>query len=696
MTKAPLPGPLTLFYRPVFFCRFVTEPKTKQPCKASDHKNEGKPEHGNPLPSDNSSDSAKLTDGQPGGRPGHPAQGHKNVFRAFPNRGTGPNLQPQIKLWTRHPAEIGYDEEGAFTINLFQTPEMYLQGAITQIAADDHTHNNGYTTIGPEFPHAYGAGGIYVCREVLDDAIERDKCACLNHNIPTDAYPLSLIDDLVIVAFKPNPVEDRDRLFVPVRYHGFYGKKLSTSTTGGAVWVVWHPGTWKSKELEPAQPATPCYQHNQQWRPPRKLWIPDAVLPTAAETPRDVHAAQKSLDECDGVTSVFLEQSYALYTAELAVPKQPSGSSEDGSVASTADVSGLVDPAPPMPNQGRERSNLNVISAYGPGEISRIKRVLIKAGTPFLTVEEGQTLVSALSAYVGRLRSDQLCCTDPQPPFDNLDLIGHSRTNDHVLKLGELTLTSGVARAQFTELRDRGVLDVLEIKAIRLLGCRTASHPRGEQVVRAIVEATELTVYATRGDLFAVHYGRNGLRPEAELLLADDDVILKSGAGDMPPSDDYLPSPPDDDPDDPQDDDAPARPVQPPDRFSLAALSDPNASRMAAHNYYWWNWQPHQLAALVESVYADCCQEDNPLLRADWEVLLSTSPSVDDISDIRSLDLFLHGARPRIRVNRGGKSFAFYFRHSGKILIDHLRSAKIATLPPAPSRPHGAPHAQRE
>jgi hypothetical protein len=674
MTNVPLPSPILLFYRPAFFCRFVGASEAEPACVAAEPpKNEpgglAQKVHAELL-------DGKLPDtnymAPVGGAPQrHQAAAGKIRHLAIVDANVGSPFQPRIKLWTRHPAEITYDEAGAFTINLFQTPEMYLQGMVDRVAVDDHTHNSGYTTIGPAFPHAYGAGGIYVCEQVLNDAIYRDQDACENNHIPLDMHRDPLVDDAVIVAFKRNPADDSSQPILPVRYHGFYGQKLFTASNG-AMWIVWHPGTWKS--IDVTDPSSSTYLHGAQWHPPRKLWIPDTVKPTPAETP-DLTVLR---DDEDPANPIFLEQSYALYTAELTVPKQPSGSSEDGAVvsmtlfANNAPKRPRIAPAVAMPPPAREGRNLNVISAYAPGEINRIKQKLIDTGTPFLSVEEGETLVDALTAYVSRVRSPPVRNHETYPPFENLDLIGHSRTRDHVLKIGELTMTSAVAREQFTALYDRGVLDALGIKAVRLLGCRTAAPPRGIKVVRAISEATELTVYATRGDLFAVHYDQGGLRPEAELLLADDDVLLKSGAGDMPPNDDYLPALPDDDPDDPADGQPPASPVRPPERFSLAALSDANASKMSACAYRWWPWNADHFADLVNLVRVDSCREDNPLLRAEYEVLLSVSTTVRDTSDLRSFDLFLSD-QPRIRVNRGGKSFAFSFRSDTplpKALID--------------------------
>jgi hypothetical protein len=695
------PESILLYYRPAFFCNFAYQAKPRRDGQAN-----------TPPPIAPDEDVDNFVERQPGhdhgrrradggARPRHPRPPHPLPAappRAGSARNDGPELRPTITLWTRHPAELDYDPAGAFSINLFYTPEQVALGNICphEVVADDHTHNNGYTTVGPAFPHAYGAGGIYVCETKLHEAIRRDKETLEAHHYPADPHRGPLVDDTVLVAFEANPADEPRRLFVPRRYHGFFGQQMTPAgnddaeSNSGTVWVVWHPGTWRSKE------QVVC--DGTQWRPPRKLWIPDLVRPRPEEFPLD-HPAPP-----DGTGNVgdpvFLEQEYALYTAALEVPKQPSGSGEDSSVVALASIpnraaadrllgldergAGLEALAVAQPGAApspaasdEERHNLSVISSYAPGEISRIKRNFMSVGKNFLSVEEGETLVDALSAYVGRLRARKLRWSDPQPPFENLDLIGHSRSRDHILKIGELALTSVVAREQFTQLVDRDILDLLGIKAIRLLGCRTASYPRGERVVRAIYEATELEVYATRTDLFAVHYDGDGLRTDAEVLLADHDVIMKSGAGDLPPSDDYLPDPPDDDPNDPEDSDALMPAPQPPDRFSLAALSDANASKMSAGTYLWWAWRPDEFARLVELVYADWGEEDNPLKRAEYEVLLAVSTTVRDTSDVRSFDLFLKGDQPRLRVNRGGRSYAFCFRPTAEPLCCALNRIGI-------------------
>lgn len=584
-----------------------------------------------------------------------------------------PDIDPTIKIWIRHPAEINYDPARATSINLSQTPNWYSNQHDFDIEVDDHVHNHGYTTIGPNFPQAYSSGAVYLTRPLVWKAIKRDLDTCDEERI-SERFQEILPDMRIIVRWEEvREVLGQPIHYQPVRYHGFYGRQPD-GVGHPRLWIVWHPGTWYSA-YSSMRPGT-------HWRPPRKLWIPDSVM-CPSDDPKDAVPSEAPM------SPIYLEQTYATYVANLDVPKQPSASSEGGAathkLASSATETAKLDrttstldtvrrrddiiPPRRRPSTGvhvwksphAPRFNLNVISEYTPGEISKIRGVL--AIDRCVVVREGETLVDALSAYV----TDFVKSGKPVPRFDNLDLIGHSRSRDGILKIGELALTSRVAREQFLLLDDRGILDKLGILAIRLLGCRTASHPRGQRVVRTIRNYTQRNVFATRADLFAVHYDYEGLAWAAEKLLADHDVILNAGVGDLPPRDDYpAPPPRDDDDDDGEDGAEVALRVPPPKQFELSGLSDVNAASVSAKDYLLWQWKHWQFSELANMIYADRAELDNRLYRADYEILLPITSEPRDISDFRSFDLFLcedkHGNSPRIRVNYDGVSYAFRFR----------------------------------
>jgi hypothetical protein len=566
-----------------------------------------------------------------------------------------PDIQPIIYLWSRHPAEIHYNPDGAFSINLHHTPQAWLGDLdVTDIAIDDHTNNGGHTTIGPFFPHAYGSGGMYISKHCYELATHNDENVCKKYGI-RPRPPMAAADETVLIQWIRSQ-ESRGQ-FTFKRYHGFFGIQLGQASYP-RLWIVWHSGTWKSDQ--------PHMNRHQHWRAPQKLWIPDIVNLEAQGAFAGSHDSGQSPPEQGPCPErpIYLEQTYATYVANLDVPKQPSASGE------RIQLSASVFPRPytsPRPST-RTRSeplppNLNIISEYAPGEIYLIKNKL----DHYLEVMEGETIVDALSGYLeGRVTDQQRRGFVPQ--FTNLDIIGHSRSRDRVLKVGEFALTSRIANEQFQELYQGGILRALGIKAIRLLGCRTAAPPRGEHVVRTIWNQTGLDVYATRTDLFAVHFDGAGLRREAEVVLANYDVVTRFGAGDLPPREDYPANAPLDDDDDDDDSRTVRSDPPPPDRFALTALSAVNAAAVSANDYLFWQWAPWQFDELAKMLYGSQAERDNRLRRAEYEVLLPIVSAARDISDFRSFDLFL-GAGPRLRVNYDGVSYAFRF----KLPFDQLR-----------------------
>jgi hypothetical protein len=156
-----------------------------------------------------------------------------------------------------------------------------------------------------------------------------------------------------------------------------------------------------------------------------------------------------------------------------------------------------------------------------------------------------------------------------------------------------------------------------------------------------------------------VHYDEKGFRPAAFPLLVNYDAVEAGGPGDAPPRDDYPRQAPNDD-DDENDDPVPFE-VAAPGRFAISMLSEINAAAISARGYLFWNWQPAQFDRLEELLHCHVTVLDNPLLRADYEVLVKIAETPHLTSDFRSFDLLL-GESPRLRVNYQGASYAFYFR----------------------------------
>lgn len=529
-------------------------------------------------------------------------------------------LQPCIKIWTKHPAELNYIQNGPshLTIDLTKTPsnEDITNDQTDQIKVDDHINTkSGFTTMGPHFPHAYSAAGVYLRHEYNQQ----------EWNIPRPA-------DQTAIALRYAPASVS-------RYHGFYGLHLDTNKHPNLL-VVYHPGS-------------ASMTHG---RAPRKLFAPNGNILPHKPSPFEVSLALTGFDTRD---TVFLEQNYALYEAEIDVPKKPSGSGEPVNERLTSETALLT---VPQARSGRPR-NLHIIGAVASGEIARIAQRLDGEITVaqnenrhnYLQLQEGDTLFDALARYVPQSEGMQ---------FDNLDLIGHSRSRDYILKLGEFVLTSRIVAEQFKMISEAGFLEKLQIKSIRLLGCRTACSPRARRVVETILEYfPDKQVYATRGDLFAVHYDAFGLRAEAEPLLADDDVITTAGPGDVPPGEDY---PPDLSKDDDDDDGSPPPSTSPfPFEFVVAALSDPNAAAVAAQSFLHWAAFEESFDKLTRMLRSKMYVRDNALLRADCEVLVATSVDPTTIADFRSFDILLNVAHPRIRVYAAdGTAYAFPFKET--------------------------------
>lgn len=660
-----------------------------------------------------------------------------------------PELRPSIQIWTTHPASVNYDPDEGFPIDLTRTPASNCPA--DDVKLDDHVNlQDGFTTLGPSHPHAYGAGSVYI--RIPDDVDDSPAFPQLpGEMIPTD-------QTAIVVKQSSGDLQ---------RYHGFTGLRLiprNYQSTSGVqntqslaalnLWVVYHPGS-----------ASGAHS-----RPPRKLVIPrvsqlqdpfrvlsdsgitQGVIDRLTANQSDYASAGKQQgshgdDQSQDELAIYLQRDYALYTAALDVPKKPSGCSEveadsvtsAGLQAAGADLKNASAAARrgqryvqrlirkphghgdrmgwaghPPGGSGRP-SSLNVIGAFTDcqtqprdklaevpmGELDVIARNIARGGYDnLLQLREEETLLDAVSRFADKY---------PGRKFDCLDLIGHSRGRDNILKLGEFALTSREASKQFSALANGGILASLGIKTVRLLGCRTACSPRARRVVEAILKFFRgsdqyaypvsnddshsayflYPVYATRGDLFAVHFDSYGFRMEATPLLADSDVISNAGPGDLPPGDDYPPDPPSDD-DDAGDADADAdgdgghaqAPIVIPSSFSDLALSDCNAALVAAKSFLYWPDFPTRFKELQELLCWDLPIQDNPLVRATCEVLVSISNNPRSIDDLRSFDLMLDGTpdapgAPRVRIHTSyGLAYGFAFIPQAKDASKSLATIK--------------------
>jgi hypothetical protein len=536
-----------------------------------------------------------------------------------------------IKIWTRHPAEVKFsDTESTLDIDLRKTPSS--QYPPDTVNADDHINSpsSGFTTLGPQFPHAYAAGGVYASSKL------------------PGVKPV-VQGDLTAIAVRSGSNEI-------VRYHGFQNLNLglrihksnldSDNDIEYQLRVVYHAGSGSQDNA----------------RAPRKLFVERGVI----YDPTSIDPIQRDNDRIfysiiSDPNTIHLEKNYAIDTAELDVPKKPSGSGERK--FSERERGSPVTPNPQPPN-------FCVIGEHAAN--SEISAIASKLESRFLLLRNGQSIAKALWQYI----QDLINQMTPMPNFTNLDLIGHSRARDGILKLGELALTPRVIEREFNQIAQRGILQILRVKSIRLLGCRTACTRNSRHSVETMYNCVNISapsrirIYASRADLFAVHYDAQGFRSDAISLLADDDIMIKSQPGDIPPIEDYPPKPPGD-PSSVSDDH--------PSGFAWTTLSNANAAAVAAWSYFYWEEAVNfdKLAQMLETSLG--AQEDNALLRADCEILLSTLPLPQSIDDFRMFDIILLSEDPRVRVyDSSGTAYCFRFTNKNTTeLVSELHDIGI-------------------
>jgi hypothetical protein len=102
-----------------------------------------------------------------------------------------------------------------------------------------------------------------------------------------------------------------------------------------------------------------------------------------------------------------------------------------------------------------------------------------------------------------------------------LDLIGHSTAGHHYLRLGHTPidlLDRAVARF-FQTLADDGIISRLQIAAVRLLGCETATTDAAQRTMRTLSATLRVPVLGTMAPLMGSHYDARGFNPAFSHLL---------------------------------------------------------------------------------------------------------------------------------------------------------------------------------
>lgn len=584
-----------------------------------------------------------------------PEEPHGAMPRHDRGAATAKAFTPAVRIWSQHPAGIRYCHcpQCLLTINLNNTPSATEHEECVEV--DDHVNGHeapGFTTLGPQFPLAYATGAVYVSEPVLRRA-GRD----------VTGYTTSEPDHVAIVQRMADGTTRHYHGFVAIQFPQAGGESSSS------LWLVYHPGS-----------GTP-----KAGRAPRKLFISEDHILARCYIPA---ALRRETPKAASADIVYLEQTYIEQVAQLEIPKKPSTA---GALEAKVTVATHEEPAPEPYGD-----HLNVVGATSYGELDAIKIALQRN---YLRLGDGDTLFDALKRYSERsgVNLEQ---------FKSIDLIGHTRGADHVLKLGEFTLTSRNTAAEFRQLVDSGVLARFEcVDSIRLLGCQTACSPRARRVVATIKaiceEYKEYKVVASRADLYAVHFDGLGLRDVAEPLLVYDDVVTGPGPGDPPPgSDRPLPAPPDDDEDD-DDIGLPPSAVPPPSRFDFGALSDMNAPATGARQFIYWSSASEHFANLQALLHTEWPVKAKALHRADYEVLVPIELQPTSIDGFRSFDIVRgdpHHDPPAVRVYASdGAAYAFRFRKTRwDQVVEDLASPDVGIdLGVVRSLPDGASAAQR-
>jgi len=113
-----------------------------------------------------------------------------------------------------------------------------------------------------------------------------------------------------------------------------------------------------------------------------------------------------------------------------------------------------------------------------------------------------------------------------------LDLIGHSTSGHHLLRLGRtrIDMLDRAVAGFFQDLAVAGLLPRLGISAVRLLGCETAVSEAGQRTLRLLSATLGLPVYGTSKPLMKSHSDAQGFHPAFSHLL----VEAGARAGQMP------------------------------------------------------------------------------------------------------------------------------------------------------------------
>ena len=103
-------------------------------------------------------------------------------------------------------------------------------------------------------------------------------------------------------------------------------------------------------------------------------------------------------------------------------------------------------------------------------------------------------------------------------PARSLDLLGHSTRDLRVVRFGRdvIDMFDREIERFFRRLAADRLLPRLDVQALRLLGCATATTPGGQRTMQRLARVLGMPVYGTTKPLMKSHFTTTGFHPAFE------------------------------------------------------------------------------------------------------------------------------------------------------------------------------------
>lgn len=172
------------------------------------------------------------------------------------------------------------------------------------------------------------------------------------------------------------------------------------------------------------------------------------------------------------------------------------------------------------------RACLSMVSAEPDDGLDAVARII----QPSVRIAGPEELDAALQRLIAASDSTGVVAAR------TLDLIGHSAAATSQLRLGDWVIDAArpEVAAFFRGLAARGVLPQLGIRALRLLGCGTASTADGRATICALADILGVEVHGTALVLYDVHYGEHGFRDAWAFLLVSSSALRRAAVEHAP------------------------------------------------------------------------------------------------------------------------------------------------------------------